>query len=100
MKSKKLVKNLLFVFLTVSIIVGICLFNYNMDPYNLLKNKHYMIFPNNQPELIYIILKSYKDYKSDTVVIGGSTKASLYDVQFQVFYNYLYIEGIFFYYQV
>ncbi len=97
MKSKKLVKNLLFVFLTVSIIVGICLFNYNMDPYNLLKNKHYMIFPNNQPELIYIILKSYKDYKSDTVVIGGSDGASLFDEHFQDYFNNISIEGINFY---
>ena len=41
-KSNKIIKNLLFVFLVILVILGICFFNYKMDPYRLFANKFYM----------------------------------------------------------
>ena len=65
-----------------------------MDPYSLFKNKHYMILSNYPIELIYPVMKIYKDQKSDTVIIGGSETTSLFDEQFKNFFNNISIEGI------
>ena len=94
MKKHKIKNNILFIFLVTILIGLVCILNYKMDPYSLFKNKHYMILSNYPIELIYPVMKIYKDQKSDTVIIGGSETTSLFDEQFKNFFNNISIEGI------
>ncbi len=93
-KSNKIKKNILFIFLVILIITGICFFNYRMDPYSFFKNKHYMILSNYPTEMIYTVMKIYKDQKADTVVIGGSDAWALFNELFKRFFNNLSFDGI------
>ena len=93
-KSNKIIKNLLFVFLVILVIIGICFFNYKMDPYKLFDKKFYMLVNEYPREMIYTAMKSYKDKKSDTVVLGSSETVALFGQHFFNFFNNLSAEGI------
>ena len=87
-KSNKIIKNILFIFLVILVIIGICFFNYKMDPYKLFEKKDYMQLSAAPREMIYIIMKGYKNDKSDTVVIGGSDAECLfYEYYFHNYFN-------------
>ncbi len=93
-KSNKIIKNLLFVFLVILIIIGICFINYKTDPYGIFSNKSYMQINNIPREMIYIIMKGYKNDKSDTVIIGGSETGCLFNIYFQNYFNNISIQEI------
>ena len=93
-KSNKIIKNLLFVFLVILVILGICFFNYKMDPYRLFANKFYMQLNEYPREMIYTVMKSYKNKKNDTVILGSSETIALFNDKFINYFNNVSAEGI------
>ena len=78
--KKKGIRNIIFVILSLIIIIIIGIFNYSIDPYGLFKRKYYMNTTDIPIELLYTLMKSYKDYNYDTVIIGGSEVWSMFGV--------------------
>lgn len=93
-KSNKIIKNLLFVFLVILVIIGICFFNYKMDPYRLFANKFYMRLNEYPREMIYTVMKSYKDIKNDNLILGSSETIALFNDKFINYFNNVSAEGI------
>lgn len=93
-KTNKTFNNLFFIFASLIILFCICFFNYKIDPYKLFGNKNYMQLYEYPLEMIYTVMKIYKNNKYDTVIIGGSDAISLFDDQYKQFFNNLSIPGI------
>ena len=77
-KSNKIIKNLLFVFLVILVIIGICFFNYKMDPYNIFEERDYFFLNDYPRDLINIAIKNYKGPEVDTVLIGSSDSVTMF----------------------
>lgn len=77
--DKKLFKNIFFIVLSFLFIIIICIFNYTMDPYQLFRHKYYMNTANVPVEFVYTLMKNYKNYNYDTVIIGGSEVFTMFN---------------------
>ncbi len=77
--DKKSFKNIFFIVLSFLLIMIICIFNYIMDPYQLFKHKYYMNTADVPVEIVYTLMKNYKNYNYDTVIIGGSEVLTLFN---------------------
>ena len=93
-KSNKVIKNFLFLFLVIFAIIGICFFNYKIDPYNLFGEKEYFTLQNCPRDLVYTAIKKYKGPKLDTVLIGGSEAATMFDSNFYKDFDTLCLDAI------
>lgn len=94
MKKNKTIKNILFIIFVIIFVLCIAFFNYKMDPYNIFEKKDYMDLSDIPREMIYIIMKGYKNDKSDTIVIGGSETGCLFDKYFQNYFNNISVREI------
>ena len=93
-KSNKTIKNLLFIVFVFVFIFSICFINYKTDPDRIFSNKSYMEINNIPREMIYIIMKGYKNDKSDTVIVGGSETGCLFNEYFQNYFNNIGVQEI------
>ena len=77
MKTKSF-KNKNFVIAAVLVVFTLVLFNFLTDPYNIFRNKAYSRFDVFPRKYIGILLKSQKNIKHDTIVIGSSDVDTLF----------------------
>ncbi|MCR5261781.1 MAG: hypothetical protein K6C94_08085, partial [Candidatus Gastranaerophilales bacterium] len=79
--KRKTPRHILFVLILLFLLSFLALFNFLADPYNIFRNKKYMDiykFPDNQYNLV---IKAYKNFKCDTLVVGGSDLYTMYILQ-------------------
>lgn len=75
--SKK-AASIIFISIVIFVFLSIALLNFFVDPYKVFLNKDVMDSNNIPINYLNIILKAYKNQKSDTLFIGGSETRSLF----------------------
>ena len=77
MKTKSF-KNKNFVIVAILTVFTLAIFNFLMDPYNIFRNKIYSNIYDLPRKYISIVLKSQKNVRNDTIIIGSSDVDTLF----------------------
>lgn len=70
-------KNIGFILLIIICLLGIALFNYKMDPFELFNPRQNLMLFQSPRDLIHLTLKMHKKEKYDYVICGGSTNTNM-----------------------